>query len=119
MPNTVLDLECLKGETTTISLELSDNGVPYDFTDYDFYFTIVEDYGMTPVIDVDTTQAGQTVIAVSPLAGLIDITLSYLQSRFDFLTAYYSILAKSPTSTATFLLIGKWKMILTAKQLTS
>jgi hypothetical protein len=117
MSNTVLDLDCVKGETFLLSLELADAGVPFNLTGYVVYFTVVEQFGMTPVIDVLSSTGGQTTIVVDNAGGKIDITLTYQETKFEFTKGHYSVLIKSST-TVTALLNGALTVIPVAKVIT-
>ena len=117
MPNTVLDLFCLKGETWTLSLALTDAGIPVPLTGYTVYFTIVEDFGITPIVDVGSNTPGQTIITIVPLSGSIEIKIPYLQTQFEFSVGHYSVLLQNAVGDVTYLLICDLKVIQTAKQL--
>lgn len=116
MANNILDLDCVKGETFTLSLELSTAGVAEDLTDYVVYFAIVEHLGMPPVIDVKSTDVGQTIITVTPLAGKIEICVPYTQMKLEFLKGRYSVgLKNSVAGSVNYLLLGNLDVITPAQ----
>lgn len=117
MAYTPLDLDIVKGETLVLSLTLSDATVPFDLTGYSVHFAIAEDTGVPPVIDIDSAQVGQTAIVIVPLAGQIDITLSYTLTKLEFTKGKYSVAIKSASGTVTYLLLGDLNVILPAEVL--
>lgn len=117
MPKTIVDLDMLQGEDWTLSLELSDGGLAFNFTDYKFYFTMVEDFGLTPIIDISTLDVGQTAITVGALLGTVEVHLGYLLTYLKVPRVEYSLLALSPSNTATFLILGTITVFPTPKQL--
>lgn len=106
MPQTRVDLEAVRGEDWVFSLSMPE----VDFSNHTIYFTIVEDYGLVPYIDVASTDAGQTMITVA--GSDVEIRVPYAQANPPFDRCKYSILAEyTPEDTRGFLIMGDIRVV--------
>lgn len=116
MADNYLALDCLRGETTKITLQVTDGGVPFPLTNLKVYFTVVQNYGQVPFIDYNSTDDPDYVYVV-PSTGTVLITIPY-KTKWPFTRGFYSVVVEDVTvEEAVCFMHGDWLIAPIAKDL--
>lgn len=100
------DINIHQGETWAMNLTIKDsNDVPKNLTGYTGKMQIRERPGGRLIEDLNTTDGGMTITAVT---GEIDLAMTTAKTAaLDFKTAYYDLYIQSTAGTRTYLLKGE------------